>query len=619
MMAQVIADRRDIEFVLYEQIKSEGVTRYERYAGLNRKTFDLIINEARTFAIKEILPTFAEGDRQGVSFSKGRVMVPDSFHRPYALFCEGEWTAMTADPDLGGQGLPVNVSQAASEYLVGANYAFTLYGLTGHAAGELIEIFGTEKQKRMFLKKMYSGQWCGTMQLTEPQAGSDVGALSTTAVENADGTYSLNGNKIFITGGDHDLSENIIHPVLARIEGAPAGSRGISLFIVPKIWVNEDGSLGDPNDIVCTGIEEKMGIHGSATCAMALGSKGHCRGLLLGEENKGMRAMFHMMNAARLAVGFIGFISASTAYLYALNYARERLQGKALERFADPDAPQVPIIRHPDVRRMLIWMKAHVEGMRSLIYYVGNCIDHVACSEDEEEKAGHQGLIDLLTPVIKSYASDRGFEACVEAVQVFGGYGYTREYPVEQLLRDCKIASIYEGTNGIQAMDLLGRKLGMRQGAVFMNFLGEIQKTVAEARAIPLLGPLAERVETAANRLAETALQLGQTAMADRTRAAAFGFAKPFLDTMGDVCVAWMLLWRASIAAPGLQKAAGSLDPSARRQAAAASKEAAFYEGQIQSASYFINAILPVALGRMAAIQSGEPAVVQMPEAGFGG
>ena len=618
-MAQIIADRRDIEFVLYEQVRAGELTRYERYAGLDRKTFDLIINEARTFAIKEILPTFAEGDRQGVSFSDGKVAVPDCYHRAFRLFCEGEWTAMTADPDTGGQGLPINISQAASEYLVGANYAFTLYGLTGHAAGELIEIFGTKKQKQMFLEKMYTGQWCGTMQLTEPQAGSDVGALTTSAVKNPDGTYSLTGNKIFITGGDHDLTENIIHPVLARIEGAPAGSKGISLFIIPKIWVNEDGSLGETNDIVCTGIEEKMGIHGSATCAMALGSSGNCRGLLLGEENKGMRAMFHMMNAARLAVGFIGLMSASAAYLYAVNYARERIQGKALDRFADPDAPQVSIINHPDVRRMLIWMKAHVEGMRSLIYYTGNCIDRVVCSGDEEEKTKLQGIIDLLTPVIKSYYSDRGFEACVEAVQVFGGYGYTREYPVEQLLRDCKIASIYEGTNGIQAMDLLGRKIGMQKGAVFMNFLGEVQKTVSRARAVPLLEPLAAKVEDAVNQLAETAMQLGQSALAESTQAAAFGFAKPFLDAMGDVCMGWMLLWRASIAAPRLREAAGSLDLSARQKAAAKSKNAAFYEGQIQSATYFINAILPIAQGRMAAIRSVDPAVVQMPEAGFGG
>jgi alkylation response protein AidB-like acyl-CoA dehydrogenase len=471
----------------------------------------------------------------------------------------------------------------------------------------------------MFLKKMYTGQWAGTMQLTEPQAGSDVGALATTAVENKDGTYSLTGNKIFITGGDHDLTENIIHPVLARIEGAPPGTAGISLFIVPKIWVNDDGSLGAPNDIVCTGIEEKMGIHGSATCAMALGGKGNCRGLLLGEPNKGMRAMFHMMNAARLAVGFIGFISASAAYLYALNYARERLQGKALEKIDDPAAPQVPIIRHPDVRRMLLWMKAHVEGMRSLIYYTSHALDRQKCAADSGEKERLQGLVDLLTPVIKSYCSDRGFEACVEALQVFGGYGYTRDYPVEQLLRDCKIASIYEGTNGIQAMDLLGRKLGMRQGAVFINFLGEIQRAVDDAKTLPLLAPLAGRVETAANRLAETALQLGQAALAEHSRAAAFAHAKPFLDVMGDVCMGWMLLWRARLAASQLEKIAGSLDPGLRRKAAAASKDAAFYEGQIQTATYFCNTLLPVVLGRMEAVKAVDPAAVELPEAGFGG
>ena len=618
-MAQIIADRRDIDFVLYDQFKVEELTRHSRFAGLDRKTFDLIIKEARTFALKEILPTFAEGDRQGVTFSGGAVNVPDCYHRPYRLFREGEWTAMTADPDLGGQGLPANVARAAQEYLVGANYAFTLYGVVGHAAGELIEIFGTGKQKRMFLKKMYTGRWCGTMQLTEPQAGSDVGALTTSAVKNDDGTYSLTGNKIFITGGDHDLTENIVHPVLARIEGAPAGSRGISLFIVPKIWVNEDGSLGEPNDIVCTGIEEKMGIHGSATCAMALGGKGKCRGLLLGEENKGMRAMFHMMNAARLAVGFIGLTSASAAFLYALNYARERLQGKELDKLSDPGAPQVPIIRHPDVRRMLVWMKAHVEGMRSLIYFTGDCIDRLTITGSENEKENLQGLVDLLTPVIKSYCSDRGFEVCVEALQVFGGYGYTREFPVEQLLRDCKIASIYEGTNGIQAMDLLGRKLGMRKGAVFMDFLGMIQKTAAEARATPLLEPLAQRLDLAANRLAETALQLGRSAMAENTRAAAFGFAKPFLDAIGDVCMAWMLLWRATIAAPRLKKSVGSLDDASRRKAAARSKETAFFEGQIRSAAYFINAVLPLTLGRMDAIKSGDASAVDMPEAGFGG
>ncbi len=617
-MAQVITDRRDIDFVLYEQFKVEELTKHEKFTEFNRKTFDLIINEARNLAVKEILPTFAEGDREGVRLENGQVKVPACYHRPYHLFREGEWTAMVADPALGGQGLPYCVSQAAGEYLIGANYAFTLYGVVGHAAGELIEVCGTEEQKRLFLKKMYTGQWSGTMQLTEPQAGSDVGALTTSAIKNPDGTYSITGNKIFITAGDQDLTENIIHPVLARIEGAPKGTKGISLFIIPKIWVNQDGSLGEPNDIVCTGLEEKMGIHGSSTCSMALGSKGNCRGLLLGEENKGMRAMFYMMNAARLAVGFIGFISGSAAYMYALNYARERLQGKDLEFIRDPDAPQVPIIRHPDVRRMLLWMKAHVEGMRSFIYYVGSLFDLQACSDDQEKIEHYQGLIDLLTPVIKSYCSDRGFEVCTEAVQVHGGYGYTRDYPVEQLLRDCKIASIYEGTNGIQAMDLLGRKLGMKGGLVFMNYLAEIQKITATARKIGGLEDLAARVDEAINRLGEIAMHLGKTALSADFKVA-FAYAKPFLDVMGDVCMAWMLLWRATLAVPKLEKLAGGLDLKARQEKAGKNKETAFYEGQLQSAKYFINSILPITMGKMNAIETGDAATVDIPEASFGG
>ncbi len=616
-MAQVITDRRDIDFVLYEQFNAEELTRHEKFAEFNKKTFDLIIKEARNLAVKEILPTFAEGDREGVRLENGQVKVPNCYHRAYKLFKEGEWTAMVADPELGGQGLPYCISQAASEYLVGANYAFTLYGVAGFGAGELVEIYGTEEQKRLFLRKMYSGTWGGTMQLTEPQAGSDVGALTTSAKKNPDGTYSITGNKIFITGGDQDLTENIIHPVLARIEGAPGGTRGISLFLVPKIWVNEDGSLGEPNDIICTGVEEKMGIHGSSTCSMALGSQGKCRGLLLGEENKGMRAMFYMMNVARLHTGFIGFISGSAAYMYALNYARQRLQGKDLESIMDADALQVPIIRHPDVRRMLLWMKAYVEGMRSFIYFISTLIDRQGCSDDEQIKEYNQGLIDLLTPVVKSYCSDRGFEVCVEAVQVFGGYGYTREYPVEQLLRDCKIASIYEGTNGIQAMDLLGRKLGMKGGAVFLNFMQEIQKITGQAKEIRGLEEMAEKIDDAVNRLGEVAMHLGQTALSPDIKVA-FAYAKPFLDVMGDVCMAWMLLWRATIAVPRLEKLAGGSDPEVRQTKAAKNKDAAFYEGQMQSAKYFINSILPITMGRMNAIEIGDPAVVDIPESSFG-
>jgi len=369
-MAQVIADRRDVDFVLHEQLDVETLSKHERFEEFNRKTVDLIVTEARNLAIKEILPTHKVSDTEGCVFEDGKVTVPECFHRAYELFREGEWLAMTEDPQWGGQGMPKSVGLAAADFLNGANYAFMMYpGLT-HGAGKLVEAFGTEKQKKLFLKKMFTGQWTGTMLLTEPAAGSDVGALETTAVKNEDGTYSISGNKIFISSGEHDLAENIIHPVLARIQGAPAGTKGISLFIVPKIWVNDDGSLGEPNDVVCTGIEEKMGIHGNATASLSLGSKGRCRGLLLGEENKGMRAMFLMMNEARLLVGQQACTCASASYLNALNYARERVQGRHLLQMMEKDANAVPIIQHPDVRRMLITMKAYVEGMRSLLYYV---------------------------------------------------------------------------------------------------------------------------------------------------------------------------------------------------------------------------------------------------------
>ena len=449
---------------------------------------------------------------------------------------------------------------AVNDYFIGANFAFMMYiGLT-HGAGRLVQPFGTAKQKKLFLKKMFTGQWTGTMLLTEPEAGSDVGALTTSAVKNDDGSYSITGNKIFISSGDHDMAENIIHPVLARIEGAPQGTKGISLFLVPKVRVNDDGSLGEFNDVVCTGIEEKMGIHGNATCSLSLGSKGNCRGTLLGEENKGMRAMFQMMNEARLLVGLQGLACASAAYVYAVNYARERVQGRHLLKAAEDDAPLVPIIEHPDIRRMLLSMKVYVEGMRSLLYYVGNCEDKLKICDKEEDKAKYQGLIDLLIPIAKGYVTDKAFEVCSLGVQVYGGYGYIKEYPMEQLLRDCRITQIYEGTNGIQAMDLLGRKLGMNKGKPIMDLLGEIQKTIAGARAVSNLADIANKVEAAVNKLGEVALHIGQTGMSPDTRMIAFAHAYSFMEVFGDVVFAWLLLWRSSIAAQNLENGAKKKD-----------------------------------------------------------
>ena len=604
-MAQVIADRRDVDFVLFEQLGADALSEHDLFADFNRKTMEMVIKEARNLAVKEMLPTQTEGDQQGCKFDNGAVTTPECFKRPWDLLVEGEWLAVTEDPEVGGQGMPRSLAMAVGDYLNGGNYALMMYGGLTHGAGLLVQAFGTDKIKDLFLKKMFSGQWTGTMLLTEPEAGSDVGLLTTSAKKNDDGTYSITGNKIFISSGEHDLAENIIHPVLARIEGAPAGTKGISLFLVPKYWVNDDGSLGERNDVVCTGIEEKMGIHGNSTCSLTLGGQGQCRGWLLGEENKGMRAMFLMMNEARLLVGMQGMACASASYLNALQYARQRIQGRHLTQARNNEAPAVAIIEHPDVRRMLLSMKAYVEGMRSLIYYVGLLTDKEHISEDEKEKQRLQGMIDILIPVCKGYVTDRAFDVCNMGLQVYGGYGYIREYPQEQLVRDCRITMIYEGTNGIQAMDLLGRKLGLNGGKPIMDLMGEIHGTLARAKSVEALAPLAQKLEAALNRLAETAMTIGANAASEKVMAA-FAFASPFLDVCGDVVLSWLLLWRAVVAHGQLQGGAKS-------------KDQAFYQGQIKSVEFFILSVLPVTLGKMDAIMAGNPAAIEIDDESFGG
>jgi len=600
-MAQV-ADRRDVDFVLHEQFRAGDLAKHEKYAEFNRKTIDLIVTEARNFALKELLPINKEGDEIGVTFDAGKVSVPESFHRAYKLLKEGEWIAMAEDVEVGGQGMPHLVERAASDFLLGANFAFMLYSGLTHGAGKLVETFGSQAQKDMYLKKLYSGEWSGTMLLTEPEAGSDVGALTTSAVKNPDGTYSLSGSKIFISGGEHDMTENIVHPVLARIEGAPAGTKGITLFLAPKYLVNPDGSLGEFNDVVCTGIEEKMGIHGSATCSLTLGGKGKCVGELIGQENKGMMEMFLMMNEARLLVGFQGFACATASYMEALNYARTRVQGRPLTAGKDASVGGVPIIQHPDVRRQLMNMKVFVEGLRSLIYYVGYCMDMARIAGSDEEKEKYADLVEILTPIVKGYGTDRAFEVCSHGVQIFGGYGYTKEYPAEQFLRDCRITMIYEGTNGIQAMDLLGRKMTMKKGKLVKDLFGEINKTIADAAQIGALKESADKVAAALNKLGETGRHLGMTAMENVNKA--FLYAHPLQDACGDVVMAWMLLWRAAVAARALENKP---------------KDAAFYEGQIKSLTYFVNMILPGTMGKMDAIMTTDTSAIDMADASFGG
>jgi hypothetical protein len=604
-MSQQLVDRQDQDFVIWEQINCAEILSHEKYREFNPKTCSLIINEARALAIKELLPLLAEGDTEGVRFENGTVKVPQGFHRVFELIKAGEWNNLSVPAEMGGQGAPTFLGAATAEYFLGANWPLFCYATMGNGTASMIQLYGSPEQKETYVRKLTSAEWGGTMLLTESEAGSDVGALSTTAIKNPDGSYTLSGNKIFITNGEHDLAENIIHPVLARIEGDPPGTKGISIFIVPKFLVDKTGSLNKRNDIVCTGVEEKHGIHASATCSMTLGSKGECIGYLLGKEREGMKIMFNMINGARMSTGLQAMTYASSAYLLAVNYARERIQGRDLENFADHSAPSVPIIKHPDVRRNLIWMKSYVDGMRSFFYYMTATVTQGNIAKKEEDRERHTDLFSMLTPVVKDYMAIKGHEVCIQAIQIFGGAGYTKDYLVEQYARDCKITSIFEGTSGIQALDMLGRKLGTKKGTVFMNFLGEIQKTISQAKEIEQTRSLAVQMEAATNRLGEVALHLGKKAMSAEFKVA-FAHSLPFLHVIGDVIMAWMLLWRATVAATKLSQKSKK-------------KELAFYEGQIRTAEFFLNTELEATMGKMNAITGDCAAAIHISDEGFGG
>ncbi len=616
-MANLLVDERDVKFVLFEQLDIEQLSNTAKYAEYSKEMYDMVLEQAWKLAEKELAPANRKGDRERCSLENGKVMVPESYHRAYHMYRQGGWLAITDDVEVGGQGLPVALSLAAIEAFGAANWSLIMFpGLT-HGAARLIEVFGTENQKRTFMDKMYTGEWCGTMCLTEPQAGTDVGALRTKAIRNDDGTYSISGTKIFISCGEHDLTENIVHMVLARIEGAPPGTKGISLFIIPKLRP-ENGTLVD-NDVSCGGIEHKLGIHGSPTCTLNFGENNNCIGYLLGEKNQGMRIMFQMMNESRLFVGMQGLSHGTASYLAALHFAKERIQGSEASRMKDPTAPKVPIIKHPNVRRMLMFMKSVSEGLRALLYYVGFCEDMVRSSEDEEEREKYQDFIDILIPVCKAYGSDMGFRVCETAIQVHGGYGYCQEYPVEQHLRDCKIASIYEGTNGIQALDLVGRKLVIKRGQLFKRLIAETEEFLKWARKDFELRELVATFEAAREQLIQVTKYFGLKGMTEDYMETLL-YATPYLELFGDVAVGFMLLWQALIANRRLHEMyldAGAKDVESQRQIVATNRSAAFYRGKVASAEFFITNVLPLAQGKARAIMSGERAAVDIPEEAF--
>ncbi|MCA1959507.1 MAG: acyl-CoA dehydrogenase [Desulfomonile sp.] len=616
-MANLLVDERDVKFVLYEQLRLDGFAQSDLYSEFSREMCDMILEAAYKFAENELWPINADGDAQGALLVDGHARAPESFHKAYNLYCENGWPLLSVETECGGQGCPIVLYCAVMESFVAANLAFTAYpGLTLGAA-RLAQKYGTDEQRSAYMHKMFSGEWGGTMCLTEPQAGSDVGALRTRAKRNPDGTYSIVGNKIFISSGDHDLCENIIHMVLARVEGAPPGTKGISIFIVPKKRI-EGGSLV-PNDVTTTAVEKKLGIHGSATCALSFGEKDACVGYLLGEENSGMKIMFDMMNEARLAVAFQGLGLASGAYMQALHYAMDRVQGSHYSQMRDPQAPKVPIIEHPDVRRMLMWMKSVTEGVRSLLYYTAFCVDRARTAADQAEAERHRGLIDLLIPIGKAWASDMGFRVTETAVQVYGGYGYCSEYPVEQYLRDIKITSIYEGTNAIQALDLVGRKLTYKQGALFRTFIEETEQVLNRIGDNPRLESVVTLFREARARLVEATTFFAQKGFSGDFLIPVL-YASPYLELFGDVAVGFMLLWQAEIADAKLEEIyrnAGADTPEKQARVASESADAGYYCGKLASARFFANTFLSLSAGKAKVIMSGERSAVDVPVEAF--
>lgn len=597
-MENKYADVRDIRFILYEQLGIENLCAAGRFQDHSRETFDMIIDTAEKLAVNEFAPVNQDGDEVGCVWEDGNVKVPPSFHAPFQKYCEGGWMSLPDAYEFGGQNAPVVMNFASYFLFYAANASLAIYmGLT-HSAGKLIEIYGTDEQKKKYMQPLYEGRYAGTMVLTEPQAGSDVGATRAKAVKNPDGTYSIVGGKIFISSGEHDLTENIIHLVLARTEGAPAGTKGLSCFIVPKYKVNDDGTVGEHNDVSCSGIEHKMGIHGSSTSVLNFGDNGACQGELLGSEQKGIVVMFHMMNEQRILVGLQALALASAAYLHALDFARERRQGS---QFGTRDPEQVPIITHPDVRRNLLWMKAYTEGLRALIFYTVSCIDRESVSDDEAERRKWGHIVGLLTPIAKAYATDKGFEVCTLAIQVFGGYGYTTEYKVEQFARDCKITSIYEGTNGIQALDLFGRKIRMEDGAALQAVISEMKNAVGEAAGVSELAPYAEAVGNAISALEDVSQFLLERAGGDDAYLA-YSWATPYLEIFGDIALGWMFIWQAK---------------QAYDNKAAQSEDEQFYASKINTAQFYIASLLPRVYGKIEAIKHFDRAFVNMGESIF--
>ncbi|PLR24382.1 acyl-CoA dehydrogenase [Caulobacter zeae] len=590
---------RDHMFLLRDVLNIEQYGNLPAFADASIDVVEQIVEGAAQFTGEVLAPLNSVGDKTGCKLDPvtNTVTTPPGFKEAYKALCEGGWTGLGSDPTYGGQGLPHVVNLSFSEMSSSANMAFSMYPGLAHGAYSAIHTGGTDEQKQTYLPKMITGEWTGTMNLTEPHCGTDLGLLRTKAVPQADGSYKITGQKIWISAGEHDMSDNIVHLVLARIEGAPAGVKGISLFIVPKFFPKEDGSVGARNEgAKCVGLEEKMGIHGNATCVMQYDD---AEGYLIGEENSGLKLMFVMMNEARLGVGLQGVAQAEAANQAAVAFAKDRLQGRSLTGPKNADGPADPIIVHPDVRRLLLENKAIIEGGRAFLFWTALHGDLAHAHPDEAVRTKAEDYMGLLTPVLKGYLTDRGFQVCSNAVQVHGGSGFTEHFPVSQYLRDCRIALIYEGTNGVQALDLVGRKLAAKGGRGVMTFFQEIDQFVGENDGDAELKPFVDALAATKAQLQDGTMWLMQNGLQNPDNAGAA--STDYMHLFGLTGLAYM--WALMVKAANAKIAEGSTDP--------------FFTTKVATARYFIERVLPDAGAHLAKLKTGSATLMALPAEAF--
>ena len=577
MSASPLTDRRHLDFTLYELLGVERLTSYPRFAEHSRDTFDAAIELAHQIAVEKFLPHNRKGDLNEPRMVDGKVELIPEIAEAMDAFNSAGFCAALADYEQGGMQLPFVVTQACDSLFSAANAGTIAYPALARAAANLLAVYGSDDQKRRYMQPIIEGRYYGTMCLSEPQAGSSLSDIKTRAIPQADGSYRIVGAKMWISAGDHELGENIVHLLLAKIDGAPAGVRGISLFIVPRWRVNADGSRGERNDVRLAGLNHKMGQRGSVNTFLKFGENEDCHAELVGKPHHGLGYMFHMMNEERIGVGMGAVQQGSVGYQYSLKYARERRQGRHPDQ-KDPTTPPVTLIEHADIRRMLLMQKCYIEGAQVLGFYASMLVDHALDSDETLRSESHQ-LLELLTPIIKAWGSDYALKANELAIQILGGYGYTRDYPVEQCYRDNRINPIHEGTNGIQALDLLGRKAMMHHGVPLKLLLGKIAATCAEAAQIEVLQPLAQQLGAAAALAGKTTQIAGERMAAGEVREV-LANAQHYMTLMGHLAIAWVWLWQATVAARALP-AAKEIDK-------------AFYEGKLQACRFFYATELPL-------------------------